>query len=471
MLKFLNKYIVQHSRNQIKNNFYKKKILWCNSLLLCLLFVAATSFAETEPSKAELYNECPKCGTKYSYDIKFCGKDGSELVETQKSSMCPKCKQKGVPGEVFCRVDGEKLVTVEEAKVNEQKLLEDRQKAVEHFKEGNTFLDSEDFGKALAEYKKAVELYENIPRLQYNIGLLYGKIGKHKDAIKHLRKYRKLSPDAEDSDKILTKIAILQGIVDKKNRLIKKHEKRNEIMTKALRGIKEKSDMVFVSAGNFVMGNNSIKREQRPSHKVYVDAFYVDKYEITNAQYYAFLDYINKTGDHSKCREDEPINKDHKPHNWEKDYYNHPEYPVVRIDWYDACAYAGWVNKRLPTEAEWEKAARGTDERKWPWGSEWDPSKYNFGDPEPVGSHEEGKSPYGCYDMAGSVAEWCSDWANMNYYEKSPKRNPKGPEKGEKKIIRGGSRFIPDGLSLRSTARKELRPNIGNMSVGFRCVK
>ena len=217
MLRFLNKY-----------------------LILGLLFVAATSFAETEPSKAELYNECPTCGTKYSYDIKFCGKDGGKLVETQKSSICPKCNQKGVPGEVFCRVDGEKLVTVEEAKVNEQKLLEDRQKAVEHFKEGNTFLDSEDYGKALEEYKKAVELYENIPRLQYNIGLLYGKIGKHKDAIKHLRNYCKLSPDAEDIDGIITKIAILQGIVDKKNRLIKKYEKRNDVMTKALPGIKER---------------------------------------------------------------------------------------------------------------------------------------------------------------------------------------------------------------------------------------
>ncbi len=85
-------------------------------LILCLLFVAATSFAETEPPKAELYNECPTCGAKYSYDIKFCGKDGDKLVETQKSSICPKCKQKGVPGEVFCRADGEKLVTVDEVK-------------------------------------------------------------------------------------------------------------------------------------------------------------------------------------------------------------------------------------------------------------------------------------------------------------------------------------------------------------------
>lgn len=208
-------------------------------LILCWLFVAATSFAETAPSKTELYNECPTCGTKYSYDIKFCGKDGGKLVETQQSSMCPKCNQKGVPGEIFCRTDGEKLVTVEEAKVNEQKLLEDRQKALEHFREGNTFLDSEDYGNALEEYKKAIELYENIPRLQYNIGLLYGKIGKHKDAIKHLRNYCQLSPNAEDVDGIITRIAVLQGILDKKNRLMKKYEKRDEIMTKHCQGLKK----------------------------------------------------------------------------------------------------------------------------------------------------------------------------------------------------------------------------------------
>lgn len=440
-------------------------------LIFCWLFMAATSFAETGQSQAELYNECPKCGTKYSYDIKFCGKDGSKLVETQESSICPKCKQKGVPGEEFCREDGERLITIEEIKVNEQKLLENRQKALEHFNEGNKFLDSEEYGKALAEYKKAIDLYPNIPKLQYNIGWLYGKVGKQKEAIKHLRNYYNLAPEAEDRDTVITKITILQGILDRKNRLIKKYENRNDVMTKALPRIKEKCDMVLVPAGPFIMGIDGIKEEQRPSHKVYVDTFYIDRYEVTNAQYYEFLDYIKKTNDHSKCLEYEPLNKDHKPLNWEKDYYNHPEYPVVRVDWFDACAYAAWAGKRLPTEAEWEKAARGTDERKWPWGNEWDPEKCNTVDPEPIGSYEEGKSPYGCYDMSGSVAEWCADWGDMRYYSNSPKRNPKGPEKGNKKIIRGGSRFANVGILLRCTGRKAMDPILGNMGVGFRCAK
>jgi formylglycine-generating enzyme len=448
MLKFLNKY-----------------------LIFCWLFMTATSFAETGQSKAELYNECPECGIKYTYDIKFCGKDGTKLVETQKSSVCPKCKRTGVPGEEFCREDGEKLITIEERIINEQKLLENKTQALEHFDEGNKFSDNREFDKALEEYRKAVDLYPDIPKLQYNIGWLYGKIGMHKEAIEHLRNYCTLAPEAEDVDEIITRIAVLQRNLDKKNKLIDKYNKRDEIMTAALPGIKEKCDMILIPAGPFIMGTDGIKEEQRPKHKVYIDAFYIDRYEATNAQYYEFLDYIKKTKDHSKCHKDEPINKDHTPLNWELDYYNHPEYPVVRVDWYDAYAYAAWAGKRLPTEAEWEKAARGTDERKWPWGNEFEFKKCNIGDPEPIGSHEDGKSPYGCYDMAGSVAEWCADWGDMRYYNKSPNRNPTGPEKGDKKIIRGGSRFANVGVLLRCTARKTMSPKLGNMSVGFRCVK
>jgi hypothetical protein len=133
MLKFLNKYLM----------FY-----W--------LFMAATSFAETDQAISELYNECPKCGTKYSYDIKFCGKDGSNLIETQKSPVCPKCKKAGVPGEEFCREDGEKLITIEERVINEQKLMENKTKALEHFGEGNKFSDNSEFDKALEEYRLAL---------------------------------------------------------------------------------------------------------------------------------------------------------------------------------------------------------------------------------------------------------------------------------------------------------------------------
>jgi formylglycine-generating enzyme required for sulfatase activity len=433
--------------------------------------VAFTALGEESLSKEALYNECPECGTKYSYDIKFCGKDGSKLVDTHKSSVCPKCKKAGVPREEFCREDGERLITIEEKIVKEQTLHENRIKASKHLEDGNKFSDSEEYDKALEEYKKAVDLYPESPKIQHNIGWLYSKIGMHKKAIEHLRNYCDLAPEAEDVDKAITMIAILQRNLDKKNKLIDKYNKRNNVMTAALPGIKEKCDMVLIPAGPFIMGIDGIKEEQRPSHKVYIDTFYIDRYEVTNAQYYEFLNYIKETNDHSKCRNNEPTNKDHTPSNWEEDYYNHPEYPVVRVDWFDACAYAAWAGKRLPTEAEWEKAARGTDGRKWPWGNEWDPEKCNTGDPEPIGSYEEGKSPYGCYDVAGSAAEWCADWGDTSYYSRSPKRNPKGPEKGNKKIIRGGSRFANVGIQLRCTGRKTMVPILGNIGVGFRCAK
>ncbi len=433
--------------------------------------MATTSFAETGQSETELYNECPECGTKYSYDVQFCGKDGSKLVETQKSMICPKCKKKGTPGEKFCREDGEKLLTIDEIIIEEQKLLKNKKKALDHFEKGNKYSDNEEYDKALDEYKKAIALYPDIPKLQYNIGWLYGKIGLQKEAINHLRKYCILAPEAEDKDKVITKIVILQESLHRKKKLIKKYEQRDDIMKEALSGIKEKCDMVLIPAGPFIMGINDIKQEQRPSHKVYLNAFYIDRYEVTNAQYYEFLDYIKKTNNHSKCHKDEPMNKDHIPNSWKDDYYNHPEYPVVRVDWYDAYAYAAWAGKRLPTEAEWEKAARGTDERRWPWGDEWDFKKCNVGDPEPIGSYEEGKSAYGCYDMAGSVAEWCADWGDMLYYTRSPRKNPKGPKKGNNKIIRGGSRFAEIGVLLRCTARKSMSPYLGNVGVGFRCAK
>ena len=441
-------------------------------LILCWFLLASTTSGGINQTNTELYNECPECGTKYSNDIKFCGKDGTELVSTQKGLICPKCRKAGVSGEKFCREDGEKLVTIKEIIADEQKLLENKTKALEHLKEGNKYSDNKELDKALEEYEKAIALYPDLPELQYNIGWLYGKIGAQEKAIEHLRKYCNLAPDAKNKSKAITRIVVLQGILDRKNELIQKYEQRNVVMKEALPGIKEKCDMVLIPAGPFIMGINGIKVEQRPRHEVYLKPFYIDRYEVTNAQYYEFLDYIKKTGDHSKCHKYEPMSKDHTPLNWEDDYYNYPEYPVIRVDWYDAYAYAAWAGKRLPTEAEWEKAARGTDERRWPWGDEWSFEKCNIGDPKSVGSYEEGKSVYGCYDMAGSVGEWCADWGDMlYYYSRSPKNNPKGPEKGEKKIIRGGSRFANIGVLLRCTARKAMNPNLGNIGVGFRCAK
>ncbi len=207
--------------------------------------------------------------------------------------------------------------------------------------------------------------------------------------------------------------------------------------------LKDSSVMIRVPAGTFTMGSNEIARFSGPEHSVYLDEFCIDKYEVTNRQYRRFCDAT------------------HRPYPGDPDFLglsnyivSCPSYPVLNLSWADAKAYCDWVGKRLPTEAEWEKAARGTDARKYPWGNaEPDAEglyRANYGAREgwakdgyegtaPVGSFESGASPYGCMDMAGNVADWCSDWHGKDYYFSSPKNNPQGPSSGTHRVIRGGS--------------------------------
>ena len=185
---------------------------------------------------------------------------------------------------------------------------------------------------------------------------------------------------------------------------------------------KDGAPMVLVPAGEFTMGGNAAV-EEKPVHQVSLDAFYIDKYEVTVEQYANFL----HTTSH------------HAPPEWKvMNQPPHQKHPVVMMDWTDANAYCHWAEKRLPTEAEWEKAARGTDGRMYPWGDDVPtPKRANYGKKkwdnhtslQPVGTVEDGKSPYGAYDMAGNVWEWTSDWYDRVYYKKSPSENPKGRER------------------------------------------
>ncbi len=221
--------------------------------------------------------------------------------------------------------------------------------------------------------------------------------------------------------------------------------------------------MVLVPAGKFTRGSN-LGDDEKPVRQIYLNAFYMDKYEVTVGQYARYLEATDME----------------EPPDWS--IMNQPQHqrrPVVNVNWEDAVNYCKWKGKRLPTEAEWEKAARGTDGRIYPWGNEAPTRLHaNYGRKDwddhhalaPVGSFEAGKSPYGIYDMAGNAWEWVFDWYDHDYYKKSPEKNPIGPGKGEGKVVRGGS-WLYVSEFLRSAHRFDAQPTNRLFGYGFRCAK
>jgi formylglycine-generating enzyme required for sulfatase activity len=223
--------------------------------------------------------------------------------------------------------------------------------------------------------------------------------------------------------------------------------------------------MILIPKGNFIMGSNNGDEDERPIHPVYLDTFYIDKFEVTNARY---QDCVNA----GACKP--PVKTDSFTRN---SYYgNSPydNYPVVYVDWNMANAYCGWRDVSLPTEAQWEKAARGSDERTYPWGRGADCQKANyrgcFNGTNEAGFYESGKSPYGVYDMAGNVWEWVADWYSEAYYKSSPPSNPLGIDQGRARVLRGGS-WNRDPADIRASNRVNYAPTYNNFDAGFRCAK
>jgi serine/threonine-protein kinase len=233
--------------------------------------------------------------------------------------------------------------------------------------------------------------------------------------------------------------------------------------------------MVFVPAGEFTMGSDDGGPNEQPVHQVYLDGYWIDVYEVSNAQY-------KKCVDAGRCKPPVTSTSARRP-----SYFGNPEfdnYPVTYVGWDDGKAYCEWVGKRLPTEAEWEKAARGTDARVYPWGNEWDGTKANVeqrvADTTAVGSYPAGASPYGALDMAGNVWEWVSDWYDSTYYARSPSRNPMGPSSGQYRTLRGGG-WVTDYYFSRTTMRYDFTyptfrydfyyPSFRYDFVGFRCAE
>ncbi len=234
-------------------------------------------------------------------------------------------------------------------------------------------------------------------------------------------------------------------------------------------------EMVLVPAGEFWMGSDEYD-DEKPRHRVHLDAFYMDKYAVTNAQFRAFLDargYERQdlwSAEGWRWRTQQNATQ---PAYWTDGTWNETRQPVVGVSWHEAQTFCRFAGKRLPTEAEWEKAARGTDGRKYPWGDQWDASRANsdeskLGKTTPVGSYPGGASPYGALDMAGNVWQWVADWYDKDYYKRSPERNPPGPDSGQVKVLRGGSWFN-DAIYLRATSRHQNTPDSRNFSFGFRC--
>ena len=221
--------------------------------------------------------------------------------------------------------------------------------------------------------------------------------------------------------------------------------------------ISEKDGMtlVYVPEGKFKMGGEY--DDEKPIHTVYLDAFWIDQTEVTNAMYEMCVEA-------GACKY--PSNEA---------YYvseRYSDHPVIYVNWNRANAYCEWAGRRLPTEAEWEKAARGMDGRTYPWGENIDSNLANYnkniGDTTEVGSYLDGASPYGALDMAGNVWEWVADWYGENHYSSSPFANPTGPSTGVYRVLRGGSWYSQVKL-IRPVNRQRRPPSLAHNRGGFRC--
>jgi formylglycine-generating enzyme required for sulfatase activity len=223
--------------------------------------------------------------------------------------------------------------------------------------------------------------------------------------------------------------------------------------------------MVQIPEGPFTMGSRDGDPDEAPEHQVYLKSYFIDLKEVTQAEYDRFVKMTKRGKIFVPVFEDD-ISKILKP-----------ELPAMGMSWVDADAYCRWAGKRLPTEAEWEKAGRGEAKRRYPWGNEFragyanvDGSEDGFLYLAPPGSFEAGRSPYGVYDMTGNVAEWVADTYGDAYYQKTPYRDPKGPDEGEHKIIRGAS-WRETEHNARVTKRFQARMWRTDSTIGIRCAK
>ncbi len=226
---------------------------------------------------------------------------------------------------------------------------------------------------------------------------------------------------------------------------------------------KDGAPMVLVPAGEFTMGSEQGDDDEQPVHRVGLDSFYLDTFEVTNGRFAKFVAAIQSEPPWGFADQETPV--------------IHAEQPVRWVNWLEALGYCLWAGKRLPTEAEWEKAARGTDGRPYPWGNDPPTAAHAvFGLTEgaetvsPIGNRNSGSSPYGVHDLAGNLYEWVTDWYDDAFYTQNSPSNPRGPGEGTAKVQRGGS-YINSPYRLRSAFRTKGDPTEHDPHVGFRCAQ
>jgi formylglycine-generating enzyme required for sulfatase activity len=253
--------------------------------------------------------------------------------------------------------------------------------------------------------------------------------------------------------------------------------------------------MVHVPAGEFLMGSaGRANANEKPQHTVFLDAFWIDRTEVTVAQFRLFIQasgYITRAEKKGRAfawvesaKEWQEVDGADWLHPFGPESHAEDDHPVVQVSWFDAAAYCAWAGGSLPSEAQWEKAARGTDGRTYPWGDLFDGTWLNYCDASceggdsafddgyrftaPVGSYPANASPYGALDMSGNVWEWTADYYDDGYYAVSPAQNPAGPDSGQFRVLRGGS-WNHDRSGMRTAFRLDSSPGFSVDNFGFRC--
>ena len=337
-----------------------------------------------------------------------------------------------------------------------------------YYERGRTRHLQKDYAAAITDYDEAIRLKPDFAGAYHARGLAKGNLGRISEGKQDLRTVLKLAEQTGNQD--------LKGEIE---------QFLQELGTKKISsqlGGNHNADMALVPAGEFQMGSNDGDEDEKPVHTVYLDAFYIDKYEVTNAQYKAFVD---TNPEWRKDRIPRAYHNGNYLTHWNGNNYpiGKGNHPVTHVSWYAAMAYAQWAGKRLPTEAEWEKAARGgLSGKKYPWGDLIDPSKANYdrsiGETTPVGQYAP--NTYGLYDMAGNVWEWCLDAYHKNFYAQSPHQNPVSggnisniisdfTNVENSRVLRGGSWYYPAPV-VRGTNRYVLMLTGTENDLGFRCV-